>query len=353
MRRLARRLKMAAGLAGMLALSAVPGAALAASSIPAEAWAAYKAKFVSAAGRVIDDGNGQISHSEGQGYGLLLAYLADDPSAFDSIWTFTRTELLLRDDGLAVWKWDPAATPHVSDSNNASDGDILIAYAAALAGAAWARDDLTAAATAMAKALGPVVIERQGLSLLMPGAAGYGAKERPDGPVINLSYWVFEAFPVLAKLAPGTDWKKLEADGRTILAQSMFGPRKLPPEWLSMKTRPKPADGFPAEFAYNALRIPLYLVRAGSTDRAVLAPLRDGMTGEDGSVSIVTLVDGTVRERLTDAGYIILPALVACVLDKQPLPPALKVFVPTLYFPSTLHLLALSFLSERHPECLA
>ncbi len=64
---------------------------------------------------------------------MLLAYLAASPADFEQIWYFTRTELLLRDDGLAVWKWDPNVKPHVTDTNNASDGDMLIAYALALA----------------------------------------------------------------------------------------------------------------------------------------------------------------------------------------------------------------------------
>ena len=54
--------------------------------------------------------------------------------AFETIFTFTRVELLIRDDGLAAWRWDPAATPRVTDINNATDGDILIAYALGLAG---------------------------------------------------------------------------------------------------------------------------------------------------------------------------------------------------------------------------
>ena len=32
-------------------------------------WQAFKTRFVSADGRVIDTGNGNITHSEGQGYG--------------------------------------------------------------------------------------------------------------------------------------------------------------------------------------------------------------------------------------------------------------------------------------------
>ena len=48
---------------------------------PAKDWEAYKKRFVSPDGRVVDFLQGQISHSEGQGYGLLLAVLQDDPRA--------------------------------------------------------------------------------------------------------------------------------------------------------------------------------------------------------------------------------------------------------------------------------
>ena len=41
-----------------------------------EAWRAYKAHFVTEAGRVVDTANKGISHSEGQGYGMLLAVAA-------------------------------------------------------------------------------------------------------------------------------------------------------------------------------------------------------------------------------------------------------------------------------------
>ena len=43
-----------------------------------DAWRAYKARFVTAQGRVVDTANGLVSHSEGQGYGMLLAVAADD-----------------------------------------------------------------------------------------------------------------------------------------------------------------------------------------------------------------------------------------------------------------------------------
>jgi endo-1,4-beta-D-glucanase Y len=325
----------------------------AASSIAAADWQAYKARFVDTSGRIIDDANGNISHSEGQGYGLLLSYLAGQPSDFDLIWSFTRTGLMLRDDGLAVWKWDPATKPHVTDANNATDGDLLIAYALALAGTAWSRPDLAKAAAGIADAVGKKTIEEnQGRKLMMPAVTGFHGGDRPDAPVVNLSYWVFEAFPVLAKMAPETDWQRISDDGMALVAAGRLGPRKMPPDWLSLMARPKPAKGFPAEFGYNAVRIPLYLLRAGNRDPEMLNPFREGMMAADGSVELTDIATGEVRHTLSDPGYRIIPALISCVLDGTKLPENLRSFAPTLYYPSTLHLLGLSFANSEHPECM-
>jgi len=328
--------------------------AMAAGAITAGEWSLYKEKFLDPAGRIVDNANGNISHSEGQGYGLLLSYLADNRGDFDRIWAFTRTEMLVRDDGLAAWKWDPAAVPHVTDTNNATDGDLLIAYGLALAGSAWYRPDLTGAATGIATALAAGGLETVGdLVLLKPGNSGFGANERADGPVVNPSYWVFEALPVMAELVPDGPWRELADSGKALLAGSMkAGPSNLPPDWVSLKARLRPADGYPQEFSYNAVRIPLYLVRAGSRDRALLEPFVAQMPDSDGRVRIVDIATGQTRQLLADAGYRIIPALVSCVLDGTRLPDDMQSFTPTDYYPSTLQLLALSYARRHHPECL-
>jgi len=336
-----------------MALVATACSAVAA-SISSEEWTAYKNRFLDPSGRIVDTANGNISHSEGQGYGLLLAYLAENRGDFDTIWAFTRTELLLRDDGLAVWRWDPAAKPHVTDVNNATDGDLLIAYAAALAGRDWQRPDLTATATMMASALvRDSLLKVRDAVLLKPANSGFGPNDRPDGPVVNPSYWVFEALPVMAGLAPYGPWTQLAQGGDLLIASAMqIGPSQLPPDWVSLKGKPEPAEGFPQEFGYNAIRIPLYLVRAGSRDRAMLGTFQRNMADAQGNVRLVDIMTGTTRQTLTDPGYRAIPALIACVLDRTPLSEDLKVFNATDYYPSTLHLLSLSFLRRRHPECL-
>jgi endoglucanase len=337
-----------------VALLLLPMSIAKAASINPEEWAAYKERFLDPTGRIVDTANNDISHSEGQGYGLLLAYLAENRGDFDTIWAFTRTELLLRDDGLAVWRWDPAATPHVTDANNATDGDLLIAYALALAGRDWQRPDLTAVASSMASALATHSIERvAGTVLLKPGNSGFGAADRKDGPVVNPSYWVFEALPVMAQLAPDGPWAELTASGTRLVAGSMqIGSAGLPPDWVSLKAKPAPAEGFPQEFGYNAIRIPLYLMRAGIHDGAVLQSFLENMTDDQGRVRLVDIKSGATRQMLDDPGYRAIPALISCVLEKTPLPEELRQFTATEYYPSTLHLLVLSYARRRHPECV-
>jgi endoglucanase len=318
-------------------------------SIRADDWAAYRSKFLDRTGRIVDDANGDISHSEGQGYGLLLAVLAQSKPDFDLIWSFTRDELLLRNDGLAAWKWDPATSPHVGDANNATDGDLLITYSLALAARTWQAPEFAATAAHMADTIArTAIVENQDRAILLPANAGFTADERPDGPVVNPSYWIYETFPIMALLAPNPAWDRLRNDGLDILKQASMGPRNLPPDWVSLRTMPKPAKGFEPEFGYNSVRIPLYLIRAGIADRTLLAGLATGMSvGE--KVATFDVESGEQRDLLTDPGYRIIPALAACVLDRKGIPSELKTFAPTNYYPSTLHLLALSYLAE-HPE---
>ncbi len=318
-------------------------------SLPAGAWELYRQRFVTAEGRVVDDANGGISHSESQGYGLLLACLAGDRGGFASILSFTRTELLIRDDGLAAWRWDPKATPRITDINNASDGDLLIAEALACAGTRWSMPAYTTAARQIARSLAKAALVKRGSETwLMPAAKGFSEQERPDGPVINASYFVFEAFPILTRLTGDQGWMQAQASGLKLLDD--LAKRKTPAaDWLSLKSEPKPAEGFPPQFGYNALRIPLDLLRAGLADKARLEPFRQAWA--DGT-AVIDVPTGKRAEPLPDAGYRILSAAMACALDRTPIPAELKTFQPTLYYPSTLHLLALSMLSERYPQCL-
>jgi endoglucanase len=342
---------LAAGMA--LALGQGTVAQEPAAGVTTEEWDAYKASFLSPEGRIVDTANGNISHSEGQGYGLLLAFLADDREGFDAIWAFTSSELLVRPDGVAAWKWDPAATPNITDDNNASDGDILIAYALALAGEGWDEPAFIDAARHLADAVGRTSTMRwRGRDILLPGAFGFRREDQDDGPVVNLSYWVFEAFPVLARIAPETDWEALALSGRRLVADARFGTTGLPSDWISLRARePAPAASFPAEFGYNGIRIPLYLMRAGTREPALLAQFQAAFETGD-APSTLMVETGQPLDPLTEPGYRLIGAALACVLDSTPVDPTLLEFEPQSYFGSTLHLLGLSFLRQSAVQCL-
>ncbi|WP_156034849.1 glycosyl hydrolase family 8 [Pseudorhizobium marinum] len=333
-------------------LAATGPAAAQQGSIGPSLWQDYTSRFLDASGRIVDNANGGISHSEGQGYGLLLAFFANSPSDFEQIWSFTKTELMIRDDGLTAWKWDPGAQPHVTDVNNASDGDLLIAYALAMAGAAWEREDYLASAAALAHAiLDNVVVESGGRVLLLPAAEGFDAGERTDGPVINPSYWIFESFPIMAILAPSDRWSRLQQDGLALIAQMQFGPRQLPAEWVSLARQPKPAEGFAAEFGYNAIRIPLYLLRASLEHIELAKRMLQAMT-INGTPAIIDLPSGQAKERLEDPGYQFVNHILACVGEGRAVPVAARELTSQLYYPATLHLLGLAYIVEKHPSCL-
>lgn len=323
------------------------------SFITAAEWQAYTEAFVTDQGRVIDTINRDVSHSESQGYGMLLAYLAQDRAAFERIWSFTQTELMIRDDGLAAWLWDPEAEPAITDVNNATDGDILIAYALALAGADWGDAAKLQQAGAIARAIAAdMLVDAHDIVAILPGAAGFSAADRPDGPVVNPSYWVFEAFPVLAELTPDIDWMRVHDDGLTLIERTATDGR-LPPDWISLAgEQPVPAEGFAPEFGYNNVRIPLYLIRDERVDADLLERFST-LFDQDDAPGRIDTTTGERLETMGEAGYRLIGAAHGCVTDGDPVPAELQVFQPTSYYGATLQLLMLEHLRHRHTDCLA
>ena len=316
-------------------------------------WQAYRTAFISPGGRVIDNANGDISHSEGQGYGMLLAVAASDPDTFARLWTWTRSQLMLRDDGLAAWRWDPAATPHVADRNNASDGDLLIAWALAEAGEAWSQPAYRTAALQMIRAIADHDLVETGLGLaLRPGTTGFDKGDRPDGPVVNLSYWVFPALSRFAEIAPDRPFTAVIATGLKLAAAAQFGPQRLPSDWISLAaTPPTPAKGFPPTFGYDAIRIPLYLAWAGHRTPDVFGPYATAFKSPDQPPQRVDVTTGKVLEPFSDSGYRAVAALTRCPQGKPGLPDDLQGATVDRYYPSTLRALAIIAVGQSQRAC--
>ncbi|ACA14690.1 Cellulase [Methylobacterium sp. 4-46] len=321
------------------------------------AWRAYKARFVTDQGRVVDTANGRISHSEGQGYGMLLAVAAGDRDAFQRIWDWTRANLMVRDDSLLAWRWEPDKRPGVADMNNATDGDLLVAWALIEAADAWQDEGYRLAARRIAVDIGrrTVLFRSEGAALLLPGMAGFSAEDRADGPVINLSYWIFPALARLPAVAPEFDWARLSAAGLDLALRARFGEAALPVEWTSLRGgEPKAAAGFPPVFSYNAVRVPLYLAMAGIAERRYYAPFVKAWAEVGASgLPVVDTASNDVVGRMQEPGYLAVAALTACAAGTASLPPALPdPTSPQNYYPATLQLLALAAVNMRYASCL-
>lgn len=265
-------------------------------------WDIYKTRFVSNNGRVIDTYNKKISHSEGQGWGMLFAEANNDQHSFDLIWSWTRKNLARTDSFLFSWRYDPQLRPAVKDPNNASDGDILIAWALQRAAKRWNdRNYETASAAIRADIHHHLVKDFGGFTVLLPGLTGFSGKESID---INLSYWVIPALISFAIEEPQLNWSKLVTDGQKLLAASRFGSHNLPSDWirLSDKGELTPSPNWPARFSYDAVRIPMYFIWGSALTNELRQPFADFWKNNELILPWVDVVTGEKASYTASAG---------------------------------------------------
>lgn len=346
-------------LAGSVAVSLAAQASADDTLQPADyvtgSWMLYRHDYVSPEGRVIDTRANGISHSEGQGYGMLIAVLADDRKTFERIWDWTKSNLYVRGDSLAAWRWDPAATPHVTDTNNATDGDLLIGWALVKAAQAWGISDYTRNAGQIAEAIADkAIVETPFGKALLPGERGFSAKDQADGPVVNLSYWVYPAIAALGMASSRFPADDLINTGLSLTRTARFGPAYLPADWISLKGEtPVPANAYPAQFGHDAIRVPLYLAWYSRDHADLLTPFADAWRDTNkGAASVIELSTATALSPMPEAGYRAVTELVGCSLGRETVAPTAAAFETTDYYPSTLHLLSLVAIAERYPRCL-
>ncbi len=221
-------------------------------------WALFKQSFLASDGRIVDHENKNISHSEGQGYGMLLAVMNNDQAAFELIWQWTHNTLLRKSLWLFAWRYDPVLQK-VTDDNNATDGDTLIAWALLLAGKQWHNQSYLDASNNIQDALiNCLIIEQGEEALLLPGLSGF---TRDDGYIINPSYFIFPAWDSFWQERHNAIWQRLKKSSLALLDKARFGKTQLPSDWVFVNNNGDvtPADSWPPRFSYDAIRIPLYL----------------------------------------------------------------------------------------------
>nr|WP_269809285.1 glycosyl hydrolase family 8 [Enterovibrio nigricans] len=253
-------------------------------------WESYKRSFITLAGRVVDTANNHISHSEGQGYGMLMAAHYDDKATFDKLWRWTQRHLQRDVDPLFSWKWQPNK-PHVPDVNNASDGDVLIAWALMRADEKWPEQDYERSARNIARSLKNSHIQKiGGETVLLPGSHGFSFDHRT---VVNPGYWVYPALASFAKF--DKTWRVLSESGLSILSKNLYGEERLTPDWLEYSDKGwQPADTFPSQFSYSNYRIPLYMIWGNRTH-----PLNRNFANWIAGITVHGLMLSLVKKRVT------------------------------------------------------
>lgn len=254
-------------LAGLMAMALGHAQERVQADVPAnastDAWQFYKERFIMPEGRVVDTGNHDISHSEGQGWSMILALANDDRASFERIWDWTRSNLAREDVRLFSWRYDPHVRPHVSDLNNATDGDLFIAWALHLAGQRWDDNNYLVASRAIRNAIAERLVHTlSGYTVLLPGLQGFVGDGHID---LNLSYWFMPALVDFAAMEPEGRWQALIDDGRRLLEDARFGSEALPVDWIRLYQSGvvEPSPDFPPRFSYDAVRIPLYFSWVG------------------------------------------------------------------------------------------
>lgn len=276
----------------------------------------------------------------------MLAVHYDDPETFASVWKWTRSHLQTRPDRLITWSWSPATG--VRDPNNATDGDLLVAWALGRAGKRWKNATYLKEARIISRDIRKGLLRKDSRGLvLLPGMEGF---EKSGGPVVNLSYWVFPALRELEELDPAPEWQALRTTGIALLQEGRFGRWGLPADWIAVSETLAPAPDFPTRFGYDAVRIPLYLMWAGLDTPQLLEPFGDYWGYFSGARFIpawTNLDDDSIDSYDASPGIraIAQLALAAPALSEASLPP---LNTDSGYYSSALLLMCKVMLAERH-----
>lgn len=341
---------------GLLGAGGARAAVLGADHPLQPSWAAWKALCLSPEGRVIDGYQDGDSHSEGQGYGLVLAATFGDLRAAESIIDWTTRNLALRGDALLAWRWRQASTPHVPDPNNASDGDLFYCWGLVMLAAAQNRRDLLDRAAAIAADLLRLCVVRDvgpAGPLLLPGVQGFRTE---TGYVVNPSYTMPRALREVAAALSLPELAQVAAAGQRLSATlAAAGPV---PDWV-LVTRAgavtPPPTGFSAAAGYESIRTPLFDAWSAPDRSPALVTYARVTTAagtEGGAVTVMDPASGTVRERSSHPGYAAVAALTQCVASdgRGSVMPVFSADQP--YYPATLHLMALLAQAQFHSRCV-
>ncbi len=280
-------------------------------------WERYKDTFITKDGRVVDYYQGGVSHSEGQGYGMLLSVVYNDKATFDLLWRWAKDNLQVRKDALLAWCWGrrPNGAWSVVDYNDASDGDMLVALSLLKASERWGDDRYRDEALRIIKSLREeLAFTWEGHTLILPGFYGFSM---PDGFLLNPSYFIFSAFKRFAEVDDAEFWRKVYADSLSVLSRARFSSLQMPADWILLERggRISIYSKRSRHFGYEAVRVLLYMCWDGGLDFPPGVDWIFGFYRGFGYIPLyVDLVNNEVSLEDAPAGFY---AVYACVADRM------------------------------------
>jgi endo-1,4-beta-D-glucanase Y len=336
--------------AAMIGLTPAPASATQSFAPDDPDWLSFKSRFLLADGRIIDTGNGDISHSEGQSYGMLFSVAFGDEAAFDRISGWTSRNLARSGDALHIWRYLPNQHDHTPDHNNATDGDLVIAMALNRAALLWGRQDSAKAAEAITRDIRTLLIANAGSRLvLLPALNGFAKR---SAMIINLSYYNFVAFRELGTIDTSPLWQLLALDGISLMQAARFGRWQLPPDWLSVPLNDGPlavASGWPPLCSYDAIRVPLNLAWAQALTPAIGQSFANfWTTAAPYQPAWANLATNTVSPYAAAGGLVAIRSVTMADAPQMGLPTLPSVLQCTDYYSSSLTLLARIAWAESH-----
>ena len=235
----------------------------------ARLWQAYRNRFLSADGRVVDPQGAGRTTSEGQSYALFFALVNNDREHFDMALKWTQANLAAGDLGahLPAWSWGQAKDGHwgVLDPNSASDSDIWIAYDLIEAGRLWHEPRYSALGRRLAMLAGrreSAILPGFG-PVLLPGATGF---KFANSWVLNPSYTPVFLLNRLAMLDPAGPWVGIALTTPKLMEQSARGGFAF--DWVQYtpgqgfepctSTGPNAKKGTTPVGSYDAIRVYLW-----------------------------------------------------------------------------------------------
>ena len=240
-----------------------------------ESWQAYKQRFIQADGRVIDREDGDRTVSEGQAYALLRAVMADDPTTFSIVLSWSESNLgIFTEEGqqhqLWAWKWgrDDADQWGIIDANFASDADLDACVALILAARMWNQPQyLDLARDKLADLWALSTIDTPNRQMLGGGRIFLPGPKEAFQPslsqvVLNPSYFAPYAFRLFAQVDPDHDWGALVDSSYDILTDSaQISAIGLPSDWVALDLATgdfspvPPSSRLVSQYGFDAYRV--------------------------------------------------------------------------------------------------